>query len=60
MSKQEIESKIAGLREELQSVKGVECGVFQRITGYYRATRNWNKGKREEYARRKEFALPAS
>jgi anaerobic ribonucleoside-triphosphate reductase len=60
MSNQEINQKIEGLREELSNIKGTECGVFQRVTGYYRATRNWNEGKAEEYKQRRPFSVPSS
>lgn len=36
--------------------KGTE--VYTRIVGYYRPVQNWNKGKKEEYFIRKEFANP--
>ena len=31
--------------------------VYSRIVGYLRPISNWNPGKREEYAWRKEYAL---
>lgn len=40
----------------------VKCGekteVYSRVTGYFRPVANWNKGKREEFAQRKLFAIP--
>ena len=39
------------------------CGkpteVWSRITGYYRPVQNWNDGKTQEYAQRKEYDLSA-
>jgi anaerobic ribonucleoside-triphosphate reductase len=32
-----------------------ETEVYARIVGYYRAVRNWNAGKKEEYKYRKDF-----
>ena len=53
----EIEADIAATTEALAHVRGSETEVYARIVGYYRAVRNWNKGKREEYNHRKMFAL---
>ena len=39
---------------------GEETEVYSRITGYYRPVRNWNVGKRQEYAQRKEYNLATS
>lgn len=40
------------------------CGkvaeVYTRIVGYYRSVANWNKGKREEYGKRKLFEVKES
>ena len=40
------------------------CGkvteVYSRITGYYRPVQNWNDGKRQEYANRKEYGVAHS
>ncbi len=35
-----------------------ETEVYSRIVGYYRATKNWNKGKAAEFKVRKEFMEP--
>lgn len=51
----EIDRKIAELRESIDSVKGRETEVYTRIVGYYRSVKNWNLGKREEYKVRKTF-----
>jgi len=34
---------------------GEVCTVWSRITGYYRPTTNWNKGKLQEFQERKHF-----
>ena len=46
---QEIEKEIAETQAELANVHGDDCEVYARIVGYYRAVRNWNKGKKDEY-----------
>jgi hypothetical protein len=56
----EIDSEIAATKEALKDVRGSETEVYARIVGYYRAVRNWNKGKREEYDHRKMFSLSDS
>ncbi len=41
---------------------GRTCEVWSRVTGYHRPVRNWNHGKKEEFADRRMFdagkALP--
>lgn len=59
-SRQEIEKELEDARVELENVKGRECEIYTRICGYYRATRNFNIGKVEEYVGRKEFIVPSS
>ena len=34
--------------------------VYSRITGYYRPVQNWNDGKLQEYANRKEYEIATS
>lgn len=34
-----------------------ECEVYSRIVGYFRAIQQWNKGKKEEFKKRKTFQL---
>ncbi len=51
----EIDRKIAELKESIDSVKGTETEVYTRIVGYYRSVKNWNLGKKEEYKVRKTF-----
>ncbi len=53
-----IDNEIKELRERMTSVKGTETEVYTRIVGYYRAVKNWNKGKRDEYNKRKLFTQP--
>lgn len=55
MSKQEIEAKIAELKEEMKDVHGTPCEVYSRVVGYLRPVQSWNKGKKEEFGRRKLF-----
>jgi anaerobic ribonucleoside-triphosphate reductase len=38
-------------------IKKVPCEVYSRIVGYFRPIRNWNKGKRQEFAERKEYEI---
>ena len=54
-SLEEIEKEIAETQAELENVQGTETEVYARIVGYYRAVRNWNKGKRDEFNHRKMF-----
>jgi len=50
--------------EELKSVAHrngrVLCEVYSRIVGYLRPVRNWNVGKKQEFAERREYAVGAS
>ena len=32
------------------------CEVYSRVVGYLRPVQQWNKGKKAEYAKRKEYA----
>lgn len=36
---------------------GEETEVYSRVVGYYRPVQRWNRGKQEEFAERKEYAL---
>ena len=36
------------------------CEVYSRIVGYIRPVQQWNNGKKQEYAERKEYKTPAS
>jgi anaerobic ribonucleoside-triphosphate reductase len=46
--------------EEKKSVKRVACEVYSRIVGYLRPVQDWNKGKQQEFAERKTYAVPES
>lgn len=37
---------------------GAETEVWSRVTGYLRPVKNYNLGKKEEYAQRKKFLMP--
>ncbi len=55
-----VDQEIAETQEALKNVRGSETEVYARIVGYYRAVRNWNKGKRDEFNHRKMFTLEDS
>ncbi len=38
----------------------VPCEVYSRVVGYLRPVRNWNVGKKQEFAERREYAVQAS
>lgn len=56
----QVESEIAQVQNELENVHGTQTEVYARIVGYYRAVRNWNKGKADEFKHRKMFTLEDS
>ena len=56
----EIDKEIADVKKQLADVHGTETEVYARIVGYYRAVKNWNKGKAEEFTQRKNFVLQDS
>lgn len=56
-SKEEIQEKIAEVKEKMKDVHGPKCEVFSRVVGYMRPVQNWNKGKKEEFAMRKTFDI---
>lgn len=35
----------------------LKCDVYSRVVGYYTPVRGWNKGKKEEFSKRKNFDL---
>lgn len=53
----ELDEQIEQVRSELENVHGTQTEVYARIVGYYRAVRNWNKGKADEFKKRKMFEL---
>lgn len=55
MTLSEINAEIVKTKAALNDVHGTECEVYDRIVGYYRSVKNWNKGKREEWSMRKKF-----
>jgi len=60
MTKQErtlIEDKISQLKAERDTAKGTNCEVYSRVVGYLRPVMMWNKGKREEFAMRKNIRM---
>ncbi len=56
----EIEDQIHSLERELSAVHGEKTEVYSRIVGYYRNVDNWNDGKKEEFALRKDFDIRSS
>ncbi|MCQ2610666.1 MAG: hypothetical protein MJ169_02865 [Treponema sp.] len=56
----QVEEEIKAVQAELADVHGTQTEVYARIVGYYRAVRNWNKGKSDEYKLRKMFTTEAS
>lgn len=41
-----------------EEIKRVPCEVYSRIVGYLRPTRQWNVGKRQEWADRQVYDVP--
>ena len=39
---------------------GRPCSVYSRVCGYYRPTKNWNDGKREEFKERTTYIMEHS
>ena len=37
-----------------------KCEVYSRVVGYLRPVQQWNNGKKQEFADRREFVVPAS
>jgi|GEM_PF-923908 Oxygen-sensitive ribonucleoside-triphosphate reductase len=52
-----IENKISELKTKLENTKGSNCEVYSRVVGYLRPVQNWNKGKKEEFAMRKNMKM---
>ncbi|MBC8218711.1 MAG: hypothetical protein H8E73_09625 [Planctomycetes bacterium] len=40
-----------------QTKKKIPCEVYSRIVGYLRPVHNWNKGKQQEFADRRPYAV---
>ena len=59
-SLEEIQREIESVKNELKDLHGSETEVYARIVGYYRAVKNWNKGKKDEFELRKNFQLEDS
>ena len=57
---EQIEQEIAETKAALENVQGSETEVYARIVGYYRAVKNWNKGKSDEFKHRKMFSIEDS
>lgn len=55
MSIKELDAQIAEVQNEIENTHGTQTEVYARIVGYYRAVRNWNKGKAAEFVDRKMF-----
>lgn len=36
-------------KEDKSDLCGMPTEIYSRVTGYYRPTSNWNKGKQEEF-----------
>ena len=45
-------------RTETETVMEVPCEVYSRIVGYLRPVKQWNEGKRQEWADRKVYDVP--
>ena len=53
----DIDTEILNAQDELDDVKGTECEVYTRICGYFRPLKNWNQGKKAEFAERKNYGV---
>lgn len=38
-------------------MKKIPCETYSRVVGYFRPTRQWNKGKKSEFEDRKNFSV---
>ena len=57
MTKEEIKIKIDELKAEQDACHGTPCEVYSRVVGYLRPVQGWNKGKKEEFAMRKNMDI---
>ena len=55
----EVQLKIEKLESDKKAIQGTPCEVYARIAGYYRAVKNWNAGKSQEYKERVNFEVKA-
>jgi ribonucleoside-triphosphate reductase len=55
----EVQLKIEKLESDKKAIQGTPCEVYARIVGYYRAVKNWNAGKSQEYKERVNFEVKA-
>lgn len=55
--RQNIENQISQLKSSKETVKGTGCEVYSRVVGYLRPVMMWNKGKKEEFALRKNICI---
>jgi ribonucleoside-triphosphate reductase len=39
-------------------MKKIKAEIFSRVAGYFRPVQNWNIGKKEEFAERKNIKIP--
>jgi len=46
------------LEETLRNKTIHACEVYSRIVGYFRPIKQWNDGKKEEWANRAKFKVP--
>lgn len=53
---EEVDRELAAMRAEVPEATPTE--VYARIVGYYRSLSGWNKGKQQEYRRRRVYAEP--
>jgi anaerobic ribonucleoside-triphosphate reductase len=53
-----IDEQLKILQQQFIDCMGTVCEVFSRIVGYYRATKNWNTGKAQEFKERTTFTMP--
>jgi hypothetical protein len=47
-------------REAPTQEQKVPCEVYSRIVGYVRPVRNWNTGKKQEFAERQTYRVDSS
>ena len=52
-----LQDEIAAAEKELAEFVVQECDVYSRVTGYMRPVKQWNKGKQEEWDKRKKYKL---